>query len=197
MDNEDKTAQQSTDRNAAQAAERAQERQRGDEEREKRIDRKRGQKQRRETINVVKPFTLTKQDGSVHHFGVGEQEVDEDVADHWYVQHHTDDPPEYNPPPGTPEYAAREAGRARRDALLQAAREQEADNARDDTRARQRQRPRLRETFEGQAPFGDQTNTGGLDPRPVREQYAAEAASQGAGREVEQVGKPEDQQQEH
>lgn len=40
-------------------------------------------------IYVKAPFTLTKRDGTKQAFAVGEHEVDDDVAGHWYVKAHS------------------------------------------------------------------------------------------------------------
>ncbi|WP_024904468.1 STY1053 family phage-associated protein [Robbsia andropogonis] len=40
------------------------------------------------TINVVRPFELTRDDGSVQAFGPGKQDVSDADAKHWYVQSH-------------------------------------------------------------------------------------------------------------
>lgn len=58
------------------------------------------------TINVVKPFTLTiVRDKVVEKIPVmvGVQEVDEDIADHWYTQAHCSELPKpAKAPPTTP-----------------------------------------------------------------------------------------------
>ena len=42
------------------------------------------------TINVVKPFTLTRDDGSQQAFGLGKQDASDADAKHWYVKAHLD-----------------------------------------------------------------------------------------------------------
>ncbi|MCP1120107.1 STY1053 family phage-associated protein [Robbsia andropogonis] len=42
------------------------------------------------TINVVRPFELTRDDGSVQAFGLGKQDVSDADAKHWYVRSHLD-----------------------------------------------------------------------------------------------------------
>lgn len=37
-------------------------------------------------INVISKFTLVMSDCVPHEFDVGEHEVDQDIADHWYVK---------------------------------------------------------------------------------------------------------------
>ncbi|GAA5786133.1 STY1053 family phage-associated protein [Chitiniphilus shinanonensis] len=44
------------------------------------------------TINVVTAFTLTKGDGEKISFEVGEHDVDDALAEHWYVKAHIEDP---------------------------------------------------------------------------------------------------------
>jgi len=43
-------------------------------------------------IHVHTPFTLTKDDGAAQSFLPGSHEVDDDVADHWYVKAHSGEP---------------------------------------------------------------------------------------------------------
>ena len=43
-------------------------------------------------IHVHTPFTLTKDDGDKKSFAVGNHEVDDDIADHWYVKVHSGEP---------------------------------------------------------------------------------------------------------
>jgi len=45
------------------------------------------------TINVVKAFTLTSAEGVQRRFEEGEHEVEADIADHWYVQAHSEPAP--------------------------------------------------------------------------------------------------------
>ena len=40
-------------------------------------------------IHVHTPFTLTKDDGAAQSFLPGSHEVDDDIADHWYVRAHS------------------------------------------------------------------------------------------------------------
>ena len=66
------------------------------------------------TIQVHKPFTLTHDDHSTQQFLVGVHEVDEHVAEHWYVQAHAtvldlvaetpaeSEPPANDAPPADP-----------------------------------------------------------------------------------------------
>lgn len=55
-------------------------------------------------VNIVKPFDFTHQDGSVEKFVPGSYDVDEGLANHWYIQAHTDKPPRARPRPGTPTF---------------------------------------------------------------------------------------------
>jgi hypothetical protein len=41
------------------------------------------------TITVLKPFTLTRDDGTRVSYAAGSQQVEPEVADHWYVKAHT------------------------------------------------------------------------------------------------------------
>lgn len=45
------------------------------------------------SITVVTPFLLTKDDGTQQAFGIGTVEVDDAVANHWYVKAHCGDVP--------------------------------------------------------------------------------------------------------
>ncbi|TJZ75586.1 STY1053 family phage-associated protein [Chitiniphilus eburneus] len=44
------------------------------------------------TINVIKAFTLTQANGEKAAFEVGEHDVDDALAEHWYVKAHIEDP---------------------------------------------------------------------------------------------------------
>lgn len=46
------------------------------------------------TINITKPITVTLADGEKLSVAAGIQKVDDDVANHWYVQAHTEDLPD-------------------------------------------------------------------------------------------------------
>lgn len=74
-------------------------------------------------INVIQPFTLTKNDGSQQKFGIGPHEVPDDIAEHPFVIVHSDKAPPYEPAPGTPEFAKAAAKKMARRRLLKEAAE--------------------------------------------------------------------------
>lgn len=105
------------------------------------------------TVTIVKPFTFTHSfvrdpqanDGSPHpamsttddpgmhakdeFIPIGVHNLPDAMANHWYVQAHTDKPPMVMPRPGTPEYAGHQIAAARRRQMVEAAIEQEAQEA--------------------------------------------------------------------
>jgi hypothetical protein len=52
-------------------------------------------------VNQLQSCLLTLQDGSQLRVGFGTQYLPEEVADHWWVRHHSDDPPVAEVKPGT------------------------------------------------------------------------------------------------
>lgn len=56
-------------------------------------------------INVVKPFTLNRDNGTTSVYAVGIHDVEREDAEHWFVQAHTDKAPTSKPILGTPQYA--------------------------------------------------------------------------------------------
>lgn len=66
---------------------------------------------------VHTPFTLRHDDGKTQQFGVGEQELEQAVAEHWYVKHHTRAPGDAPKPAAAPVGGAElDAARAELDA---------------------------------------------------------------------------------
>lgn len=65
-------------------------------------------------VRVAREFTFTHPDGRTQTFLPGEQELPDEVANHWFAQAHTEDAPEYEPPYGTLEHAYRMQGTRRR-----------------------------------------------------------------------------------
>ena len=57
-------------------------------------------------FNVVKQFTLNHDDGTTEVFKPGEHDREPHIANHWFVQAHTDKPPKEAVALGTPQYAA-------------------------------------------------------------------------------------------
>lgn len=57
------------------------------------------------TMTFTHHFTFTHPDHTQEVFPVGTLDVPVEVADHWYAQHHTANPPTEPPKPGTPAYA--------------------------------------------------------------------------------------------
>lgn len=75
-------------------------------------------------INVAKRFTLNMPDGTTMDFDVGEQNVDKDIADHWFVKAHLVGAT-FEPKEGSFEYAQR--NRALKSEEDAAAAEQQAE----------------------------------------------------------------------
>ncbi|NTG00103.1 hypothetical protein G6L30_08215 [Agrobacterium rhizogenes] len=87
-------------------------------------------------INVAKPFKLRKDDGEVIDFVPGEQTVDKETADHWFVKAHLVGA-SFEPKEGSYEYALR--GRAKKSEEDQAVADQaaaDADQARTEAEGR-------------------------------------------------------------
>lgn len=89
-------------------------------------------------VTIVKSFTLTHDEttdpslslkGTDQFIPVGVHDFPDEVANHWYVQAHSDNPPLARPKPGTPQYAEQQAKAARRRALVEAAIEMEGEQA--------------------------------------------------------------------
>jgi regulator of protease activity HflC (stomatin/prohibitin superfamily) len=56
-------------------------------------------------INLVRPITARLDDGSIHYLAAGEQEVDQKIADFWYVKANEVGYQAPPPPPGTYAFA--------------------------------------------------------------------------------------------
>ncbi|WP_419687263.1 STY1053 family phage-associated protein [Burkholderia theae] len=79
-------------------------------------------------IYVAKAFKLLRADGIHADFPVGMHTVDQDIADNWYVKHHTGDPGDVLATPGADELAAAvAAARAELDAEGRRLTEQHAE----------------------------------------------------------------------
>jgi hypothetical protein len=85
-------------------------------------------------INMVKPCTITLQDGSTRVIAAGRQSLPKEIAEHWFVKHHSDDPPESAVVPGTAAFADRERARVARQHILDTAAEQAASAAQQEVR---------------------------------------------------------------
>lgn len=68
----------------------------------------------RRKVRIMREMHYTHPDGRVQRFLPGEHEVPDEVADHWYFQAHTEDAPDFDPPPGTLEHDYRNQGVERR-----------------------------------------------------------------------------------
>src|SRR3569623_491782 len=93
-------------------------------------------------VRIKEAFTLQRDDGSRQYFPVGEQEMSDEDANHWYTIANSEDAPAVMPPHGTLEYAqymARHNARVRdaQDVETQLANEA-ANTARDKSRGVQR-----------------------------------------------------------
>lgn len=81
-------------------------------------------------VTIVKPFTFTHDSGKMQEFKIGVHELDDDVAEHFYVKAHSNTPPFVEPQVGTPEAAKLAAQRVQRRRIIEAAMAEEADDAR-------------------------------------------------------------------
>lgn len=79
-------------------------------------------------VNIITPFTLTLEGGRQQKFTTGLYELEDELADHWYVRAHSDKAPPPRPPVGTPEYAQQEARKRARRRILDAAIEDAAQD---------------------------------------------------------------------
>lgn len=86
-------------------------------------------------VNVVKPFTLSRDDGTRSHYRPGEQDMPEVDADHWYAQQHLEGAPEPVYPVGTPQYAEQQARLAAEQRQTRAVKDQQVHQAAEAARA--------------------------------------------------------------
>lgn len=121
------------------------------------------------TVNIVKPFTFTHtfirhpedpdkvlhattddplMHGKDEFVPVGVHDLSPEMADHWFVQAHSDKPPFTLPKPGTPEYGAYQARALRRRQMVEASIEQEAHLAANAVRSDALQSGRVAENEE-------------------------------------------------
>lgn len=54
------------------------------------------------TVNITSPFTFTRDDGRPLDIAAGVQDLDDDVASHWFVQAHCASVPEEQVKPESP-----------------------------------------------------------------------------------------------
>lgn len=86
-------------------------------------------------VNLSRPIMVQKDDGTTTILPGGKQDIEDDLADHWYVRAHFMDAPDPVLTPGTQEYAAKKRKEA--SAMKEAADKAlaEADEAEENTRA--------------------------------------------------------------
>lgn len=87
-------------------------------------------------ITIVTACNYRMMNGEILQLPVGKYWVDQEVADSWFVQHHSDDPPDIALTPGTPQWADAERKRRARTNLLNAAITQAADDAKQEGKAK-------------------------------------------------------------
>jgi hypothetical protein len=75
-------------------------------------------------VNIVKSFMLSLEDGSQRLIHAGKNFFENEVAEHWYVKAHSDNPPDPVVTAGTPEFAQQQAAYNARQRILNAATEQ-------------------------------------------------------------------------
>ncbi len=90
------------------------------------------------TINIVRPFELTLANGTKRRFNPGSHDVPDDIANHWYVRAHTDNPPPVRHQPGTAGFVRQIAASNARKALLSTVSAQEAQQVLDQHREAKR-----------------------------------------------------------
>ena len=74
---------------------------------------------------------------NVMRLGPGNHDVPDVVANHWFVAHHTDNPPPVEYPPGTPQYAQQMQERAARERLIATVELNELEDAKQEAKRRQ------------------------------------------------------------
>jgi hypothetical protein len=87
-------------------------------------------------VQLLKSFTLTRDDGTTHFYRAGVQDMPQLDADHWYTKHHAKDAPPAMYPPGTPEYGQEQLRRAAEEERHRRAIEQEAEFAKGEVHQR-------------------------------------------------------------
>ena len=76
------------------------------------------------TVNILKSFTLTLQDGTQRRIAAGANLLPVELANHWFVRHHSDAPPPVDLVPGMPEFLAQKQREAATEKVIEAAIEQ-------------------------------------------------------------------------
>ena len=94
------------------------------------------------TVKIVKQFILQHNDKARTRELIrpGEHQFEDDVADHWWVRAHSDNPPKAEPKRGTPEYAFAQARAAAEEQQLHTAVERAAEDAKVEARDKARRR---------------------------------------------------------
>jgi len=109
-------------------------------------------------IVVVKAFTFTHASGEQEYFAPGNYTVSDEVANHWFVQAHTPDPPPPDVKPGTRAFANTQLAERRRADQIAAVGERQVEDAA--TEVRTRVRPKV--TPQPEPPDGNAPGHGPL-----------------------------------
>ncbi len=91
-------------------------------------------------VNIVKSFILTLQDGTQRKIAAGQNLLTKEIAAHWFVRHHSDDPPSVDLVPGMPEFLAQKQREAATEKVIEAAIEQADDDLKETIRGALRRR---------------------------------------------------------
>ena len=86
------------------------------------------------TVNILKSFTLTLQDGTQRRIAAGANLLPVELANHWFVRHHSDAPPPVDLVPGMPEFIAQKQREAATEKVIEAAIEQADDELKETIR---------------------------------------------------------------
>lgn len=128
-------------------------------------------------VNVVKAFTLTRNDGRQAHYRPGEQDMPKVDAEHYYTQHHLENPPEPAYPPGTPQYAEMMAKKEAEARQARMVREQRVHQAAEQARAAD---PEAEDEDEPESDDDRRANRRRKRGRKSAQEKAAEAEHQAA-----------------
>lgn len=152
-------------------------------------------------VNIAKPFTLTHQDGTPEDFVPGAYELPDELANHWYVQAHSNKEPEVRrrAVPGTPAYEQRSGVFNHQDSIDDAAMQQEMmesnaairrkfEEGRVDRQRRRSLSPEVRRRIGEEMPDDEEVDPG---EQEVREMENAER-NPGRGEEARQAGQSGD-----
>jgi hypothetical protein len=79
-------------------------------------------------VILVKACNFTDASGKLMKLEPGDHDLPAEIADHWFILAHTDNPPKSDPPVGTPEYAVMLAKKKAQQKIFEAAIAQQAEH---------------------------------------------------------------------